>query len=92
MLNVYLAVTIRFLVTLVCVGFESYNDKSDEPRQKELLRWLKKNPQECLDVDVVCSQKTLSKIFQAPYTEATATPWEVKVTRGPDGICYVEEE
>ena len=72
-------------------GYETYNDDYDEPRPSDLMTWLRSHPDSCGDIDIVCSQQTLSKIYRAPYTEATSTPWEIMVTRGPDGVCYLSE-
>lgn len=79
------------LCSSMIVGYETYNDDYDEARPSDLLNWLRSHPESCNNVDIVCPQRTLSKIYRAPYTEATSTPWEIKVTRGPDGVCYLSE-
>lgn len=72
-------------------GCLTYNDQHDLPKQSHLIKWLENHKEACADVDVVCSQQVAVNVLKAPYTEQSALPWEIKLTRGPDGICYLEE-
>lgn len=81
-------------MNLVCIvsGFEKYSDKYDQADPDHLIGWLREHPEACQDIDVICSHQVAGKVFKAPYTEPSALPWEIKVVRGPDGICYLSEK
>lgn len=86
---------ISFAAFLHCdytLGYELYSDVYDNPEQDHLIQWLQDNKDKCEDVDVVCTHQIIAKVYKAPYVEPSSLPWEIRVRRGPDGVCYLREE